>query len=170
MRRDRGNDFVGRETAEGPAPFLHHHGTHDAGYVTMHGVSGFEGQHTSSRAAEGEQNGLEHFVRPVCDEDLIGTHAVQLSDVLTQSDRPAIGVAMKVDRTNLIGEKFLPLHRRGKRTFVGVEPHIDVHLRRVVALKSRQVLAGGQTTGKYKRHKGGNASGRVPSPNRRFPP
>ena len=67
--------------------------------------------------------------------------AMPRSDRLSELAGAAIGIAMPFDARQLGGERVAPRHGGRQRRLVGVEPHTDVDLRRVVALEGAQVVA-----------------------------
>ena len=76
-------------------------------------VGRLEGHHPSTRAGEGEQQRLQHLVRSVGGEDLLGRHAVQCADRLAEVGRGAVGVAVPVQAGELGRERISP-GRRGR--------------------------------------------------------
>ena len=76
---------------------------------------------------------------PLAANTFAGDTRVQLGDGGAQLGGRAIGVAVELDVGDGIGQRRDELRRRRQRRLVGVEPHVDVNLRRVVALHATEV-------------------------------
>ena len=84
-------------------------------------VGRLEGHHPPTRAGEGEEQRLQHLVRAVGGEDLLGRHAVQRADRLAEVGRGAVGVAVPLHAGQLGRERVPPRRRRRLGRLVGVE-------------------------------------------------
>ena len=88
-----------------------------------------------------QQQRLQHLVGAVGGEDLLGGDAVPVARSPCAGPGGAIGVAVPVDRAEPGRDLVAPAGRRRERRLVRVEAHLDVDLRRVVALQRPQVVA-----------------------------
>jgi hypothetical protein len=79
----------------------------------MHLVRRLERRHRSAGAGIGEQDRLQHLVRPVGGEHHLGRHAVQRGDRLAQLGGLPVRVAMPLDPRHLGRQRVPP--RRGRR-------------------------------------------------------
>ncbi len=116
-------------------------GAGDPGQMAVECIGRLERQNRSARAGKGEQNGLQDLVGPVRNEDLIGSESVELADPRPQGGGCPIRVAMPLDRRHRLGNGLRERRRRRCRCLIGVQPHLDVDLGRVVALERREVVS-----------------------------
>ena len=79
-----------------------------------------------------EQEALDHLVRAVGAEHLGGVDRVVGGERRSQGGRFTIGVAVQRDGPQLVGQCFDKGVRRRLGGLVGVQPDIDLDLRRVV--------------------------------------
>ena len=121
---------------------FHDCGTGEAGDVSMQLIRRLEGDDRAAGAAVGEQQCLQHFVRTVCGEHLVGPHVVRFCDGAAQRrsrcgrDSDAIRLARARQRMRRARPPVAAVRR-----LVGVEANADVDLRRVIALESSQIVA-----------------------------
>ncbi len=151
-RAQEGDDRVGPSRADrrrrrgrvgGPGPAIRSRppGGRQRRDVAVQGVGRLEDGRRTPGPAVGEQQALEDLVGPVGAEQLGGIAAVELGQGAAQGGRFSVGVAVEVDAPQLVASIRQPLRRRRQRRLVGVEPHLDVDLRGVVAGKSDEVVA-----------------------------
>jgi hypothetical protein len=105
----------------------------------MHLVRRLEGRHGAARPGICQQEGLEHFVRSVGDENLSWAHVVQGSNVLTQIGRRSVGIAVPLDAAHLGGQRILEAVGRRERRLVGVQTNVHVDLSGVVSVESTKI-------------------------------
>ena len=101
----------------------------------------------AARPGVGQQQRLQHLVRPVGGEDLLGRTPCQSAIAARRPVGRAVRVAVPVDRRQRGRQLGLPRRRRRVRRLVDVEPHVDVDLGRVVPLERPQVVAHGDGIG-----------------------
>jgi len=94
-------------------PARDHRGPGDPGDVAVEGVRRLEGRRRPAGTAVGEQQALEHLVRPVGAEDLLCTNVVQCCHARAQPRRLAVGVAVEGGGSHRVGELLAP--RLGRR-------------------------------------------------------
>ena len=113
----------------------------------MQGVGGLEHGRPPAGAAIGQQQRLQHLVGAVGGEHPGGGDVVEIGDRAPEPARGAVGVAMPLHVGHGGG------HRRPKRRWgrfgalVGVQPHVDIELGRVVAVHEGDVVAGSDAFG-----------------------
>ena len=117
-------------------------GAGDPGQVAVHGIGRLEGRRGPSRSAVGQEHGLEDLVGAVGAEDPVEGRGVVVSQRRPQGDGLAVGVAVPGHVGQRRGQLVDPGGRRADRRFVGVQPHRDVELGRVVPGHEGQVAAG----------------------------
>ena len=123
-------------------------GPGDPGDVAVQLVRRLERGHGAARPGVGEQQRLQHLVRPVGGEHHVGATRRAASAIAARSvGRGAVGVAVPLDPRQLGREGIAPRGRRRERRLVGVQPHADVDLWRVVPLERAQVVADGDHAG-----------------------
>ena len=111
--------------------------------VAVQRVGRLEHGDGAAMAPVGEAQRLEDLVRAVGREHLLGLDVVEVGDGGAQLGRGAVRVAMPLDPAQLAGEALGERGRRRLGRLVGVEPHLHVDLRRVVALhRARRRRAG----------------------------
>ncbi len=115
----------------------------DPSDVAMELVGRLERHGRALRPAVGEQEGLQHLVRPVGGEDLVGTDAVPLGDRRPQLERGPVRVAVPLDGGERGRQLLAPALGRRVRRLVDVEPHGDVDAGRVVPRERPHVVARG---------------------------
>ena len=116
-------------------------GPGDARDVRVQLIGRFERQCRATWSAVGEKKRLEHLVRAVRGEDLLGGDVVQLRDRRPELGGSAIGISVPFDAAELRRERVAPARRRRLGRLVGVESNLDIHLRRVIALERAEVIA-----------------------------
>jgi hypothetical protein len=84
---------------------------------------------------------LYNFVAAVGDKDIARFHIVQFSDSRPQLTRGPIGIAIPRNGRNAFTQIFNELSGWGKWGFIGVQPDLNLHLRRVIALKGLQIVS-----------------------------
>ena len=109
--------------------------------LPVHRVGGLEGGDAAARSPVGQTQRLQHLIRAVGHEDPLGIGAVLRRQIGSQRGGRAVGIAVPFDAAQLGGERLGELGRRPDGRLVGVEPHLDVDLRRVVAVQQAQVVA-----------------------------
>ena len=119
-------------------------GAGEPGDVAVQLVRRLERGHRAARAGVGEQQRLQHLVRSVGREHLIRPHAVQRGDLGAQARWPP-GRGSGATRTRDSSAANASRHAAGggDGRLVGVQPHADVDLRRVVPLEGAEVVADG---------------------------
>ena len=108
--------------------------------MSVQRVGRFEGQHRATGAGEREQHRLEDLVGAVGTEDLFGADPMKIANGGPQRSGAAIGIAMPGNVLRRSGNRFAETGGRWPRSFVGVEPDVDVDLGRVIALERGEVV------------------------------
>ena len=111
--------------------------------VRVERVGRLEHRRPPPRAAEREQEGLEHLVGAVGAEDLVGVDAVQLGDRSAQLGGATVRVAVERDVPQGVEQLLAPGVGRRERGLVRVEADLRLDLGRVVALAQIEVRAHG---------------------------
>ena len=109
--------------------------------VGVQGVGGLERGRHATRPAVGEAQGLEDLVGAVGHEHLRRRHPVLRADRLPQRLRGPVGVAVPLDPVELLAQRLPEPGRWRLGRLVGVEPDLDIDLRRVVAGVKGEVVA-----------------------------
>jgi hypothetical protein len=108
-------------------------------------VRGLEGGDGAAGAGEGEQQRLQHLVAdPLAANTWSAGRRGARRCPRAARGRP-IRVAVPLHPRQLGGERVAPCRRWRERRFVGVQPHVDLHLWGVVALEGAEVVADGHT-------------------------
>ena len=134
-------DQVGVQREVVGARLRHHLGAGHAADVAVQGVGRLEGERSATGAAVGEGHALQHLVGTVGGEDPIGGGPLHLGDAGPQGRRSAIRVAIPVHLGQALGQATPESLRRRLGGLVGVQPHGDVQLGRVIARDEGHVVA-----------------------------
>ena len=116
--------------------------TGDAAEMAVQRIGRFKDGGAATRTGEGQQQCLQDLVGTVGGEDLRSGKAVVRADARAELRCAALRIAVPGDLRDTRGDSVGEAFRRRLRTFVGVEPDIDVDLGRVVARHQRNGLAG----------------------------
>ena len=128
-------------------------GPADPRYLAVHGVRRFERHRRPSASSEGQTQGLQDLIGAVRNKDLVGSNVVEPGDGTPEFGRRSVRVAVELDQLHGLGQPLLPGGRWREGALVGVEPHRDIDLRRVISLHDPDLRAGcnGETLGHPKR-------------------
>ena len=107
-------------------------------------IRGLERGRGAPRAGEREKDRLEDLVAAVGHEHHRGVDTVERRDGAPKIGGGPIGIAIPVHVRHGARQCVFELGGRADRSFVGVEAHPDVDLRRVIALEGLQVVANGE--------------------------
>ncbi len=113
----------------------------EQGDVGVKRVRRLEHRRGPAGAAVGEQDALDHLVRAVGAEHLCRLNAVVGGQRLAERGRFPVGIAVQVDASQLGGQRLDQSIRRRLGGLVGVQPHLDLDLRRVVSGPQRDLAA-----------------------------